>query len=328
MTACAAKPLREVYKAVDPSVVLVHTEESALAGAAGPAQDVAVAGLGSGVLVSEDGLVLTAAHVVQVADRVLVEFVTGETVWAEVLSSEPAADIALVRVERVPEGAVVARLGDSDRVEVGDQVFVIGAPYGVGHSLSVGYLSGRHRGAALGGDLPLGEFLQTDAAINQGNSGGPMFNRAGEVIGIVSHIMSQSGGFEGLGFAVSANAARELLLERPAIWSGMAGYRLAGQLAGAFNIPQPVGILVQRVARGSIAERLGLQGGEIPVEVAGATLVVGGDVILGVQGIQVGGLDSYRQIRDAIEGLAAGDEVRVEVLRGGRILELSAYWLP
>ena len=118
-----------------------------------------------------------------------------------------------MQLERRPTGAKPAPLGDSDRAEVGDQIFIVGAPLGISYSLTVGYISARRETDDLfGGFLPTEQF-QTDAAINEGNSGGPMFNMKGEVIGIVSYIISQSGGFEGLGFVITSNMAKRLLLD-------------------------------------------------------------------------------------------------------------------
>jgi S1-C subfamily serine protease len=207
-----APALEDLFGAVNESVVLVRTWESMVIARDGIAL-VPITDLGSGVLISEDGDVLTAAHVVQVADVVRVEFADGTMVGAKVVASDPAADLALLRLERVPEGAVIARLGDSDAVRVGQQIFVIGAPYGLSRTLSVGHVSARHLPGTLGGPFNLAEFFQTDAAIHRGNSGGPMLNMKGEVIGIVSYILSQSSAFEGVGFAVTSNSIDELLFE-------------------------------------------------------------------------------------------------------------------
>jgi S1-C subfamily serine protease len=250
--AAEAPSLSEVFKRVDDSVVVVRTREknplpSTMTEAA------SVAGLGSGVLISDAGEVLTAAHVVQAADEVGVEFVGGEIIRAKVISSEPAADVALLRLDRMPRGRIpVAALGDSDKVEVGEPIFVVGAPLGITHTLTAGHISARRRPKATLGGMSLAEFFQTDAAINQGNSGGPMFNMAGQVIGVVSHIISRSGGSEGLGFAVTSNLARQVLLEEKSVWSGLDGYLLSGDLARVFNLPPPgVGMLVQRIAERS-----------------------------------------------------------------------------
>ena len=205
----------KVFKRVSGSVVVILTEEKVLPPDTYEGKKVSAQGLGSGVLVSKDGKVLTAAHVVQTADTVSVEFPNGEIVKAKVVSSEPPADVALLQLERVPASAVVAKLGDSDQVGVADQIFVVGAPYGISHTLTVGHISARRTPRGEQSELGLAEFFQTDAAVNQGNFGGPMFNMNGEVIGIVSHILSQSGGFEGLGFAVRWLGSRSRAISRP-----------------------------------------------------------------------------------------------------------------
>src|SRR2546425_95825 len=195
LTAGADQALSDVFKRVNPAVVEIHTRETDVA-RGGIAQQVSVAGLGSGVLISADGKVLTAAHVVQTADAIVVEFLTGEVLKARVVSSEPAADVALLQLERAPLDSPAARLGDSDVVEVGDQVFVVGAPMGISHTLTVGHISARRRPSDSASALSLAEFFQTDAAINEGDSGGPLFNMDGEVVSVVSHILSRSGGSE------------------------------------------------------------------------------------------------------------------------------------
>ena len=171
------------------------------------------------------------------------------------------------------------------------------------------------------------EFFQTDAAINRGNSGGPMFNLNGEVIGIVSSILSQSGGSDGLGFAVTSNITRRLLLDEPSVWSGLDGYLLTGEVARAFNLPAgfEAGLLVQRVALGSLADQLGVRGGTFTAAFGDEELLLGGDVILAVEGIAIGGPDAYERIRHRmIELRAAGGTVHVTLLRGGETLELAA----
>jgi S1-C subfamily serine protease len=274
--AAPAGALGDVFKRVRGSVVVILTKERALHPDQQERKRVSVEGLGSGVLISADGKVLTAAHVVQIADRVRLEFASGEVVEARVIASEPAADVALLQLERVPDDAVVAGLGDSDQVEVANQVFVVGAPYGISHSLTVGHISARRAPGPTAGNLTLAEFFQTDAAVNEGNSGRPMFNMNGEVIGIVSHILSQSGGFEGLGFAVTANTARQLLLEQPSIWSGVHGITVTGELAELLNLPQPAGFLVLQVAENSPAQRIGLQSGTINAQIGDTRLILGG----------------------------------------------------
>jgi serine protease Do len=307
--------LGQVFKRVNPSVVIVRTKE----------KDTGATGLGSGVLVSADGKVLSAAHVVHTADEISVEFLNGETVGARVVASEPYADVSLLQLERVPSGALVAKLGDSDRVEVGEQVFVIGAPYGIGHTLTVGHLSARHKPNTVYSAMGLAEFFQTDAAINQGNSGGPMFNMRGEVIGIVSHVISKSGGFEGLGFVVTSNTTRRLLLERRSFWSGLDGVLLTGELAQALNVAQGIGVLVQRVAEQSPAAAIGLRPGTLRATIDGRNITVGGDIVLRVQGIPIAGdFVGYERMQEQLSRLAPGAMVTLTVLRGGKEVELTA----
>ena len=215
-------------------------------------------------------------------------------------------------------------LGDSGKVEVGDQIFIVGAPYGLSHTLTVGHLSARHQPNTIYSELAGAEFLQTDAAINEGNSGGPMFNLTGEVIGIVSHIISKSGGFEGLGFVVSANMVRTLLFEQRSFWSGMQGFVLRDQLAKIFNVPQSTAVLVQRVAAGSPAERTGLRPGTRKATIDGQTFLVGGDIILSVGGIQVGEPGSRERIITMRQQLVPGSPLTIVVLRDGRRVELTS----
>lgn len=316
-----ALTLGQVFKRVNPSVVVVRTRETEVA-ARGQGQTVNISGVGSGVLIAGAGKVMTAAHLVHTADEITVEFLDGEVMEARVIASEPEADAALLQLEHVPAGALVAKLGNSDNVEVGDRVFIVGAPYGIGHTLTAGHISARHKPNTVYSEFSLAEFLQTDAAINQGNSGGPMFNMAGEVIGIVSHIISKSGGFEGLGFVVTSNMAHRLLLERKALWTGMEGYVLTGDVAKAFNLPQPVGVLVQRVAERSPATLIGLRPGTMKATIDGKTLTVGGDIILAVQGIPIQDRGSYERIQERLSRLHPGAEVMITVLREGRQVEL------
>jgi S1-C subfamily serine protease len=321
----SAQDLAQIFQQVSGAVVVVRKTEIAVSHRSN-GRPVSMEGLGSGVLVSGDGKVVTAAHVVQTADTVIVEFADHGPILAEVISSEPAADVALLQLQRVPAGVKPVKLGDSDQALIGEQVFVVGAPLGISHTLTVGHLSARRKPNAAFSGMFAAEFFQTDAAINGGNSGGPMFNRNGEVIGIVSYILSQSGGSDGLGFAVTSNIARRLLLDEPSVWSGLHGYLLAGQAARAFNLPVGInaGLLVQRVASGSLADQLGVRGGSYVVTVANEEFLIGGDVILAVDGIAVGGSEAYESIRRRmIELRATGNTVHVTLLRGGEVLEVA-----
>jgi S1-C subfamily serine protease len=174
------------------------------------------------------------------------------------------------------------------------------------------------------GDPTSVELFQTDAAISPGNSGGPMFNLQGEVIGIVSRIVSRSGGSEGIGFAVTSNVARELLLDAPPFWTGLTVVPLAGDLARLLNLPQSAGLLVTHAAQDSPGAQIGLRAGGTPAVIGGVNLTLGGDIILSVAGLPVDATaGNYRRIRERLQGAQPGDPVSVIVLRGGRLLELS-----
>ncbi len=320
----SAQDLGEVYNKVNPSVVIIHTIDRVVPSGK-LKQSASMKGIGSGVLIS-DSKVITAAHVIQTASSAVVEFLSGKRFTSKVIASSPAADVALLQLEEIPDDAVVARLADSENVSIGDKIFVIGAPYGIGHALTVGYISTRHKPNTLFGGFESGEFFQTDAAINQGNSGGPIFNMHGEVIGIVSSILSKSGGFEGIGFAATSNTVRKLLLEKPTPWTGVQGYLLSGELAGILNLPQPSGLLLQRVAIGSPAYNSNLRGGSVKAVINGQSILLGGDIILSVDGIEVTGEESRLEIRKKLREINKGEKMSVSILREGKTINLSVYF--
>ncbi|MBW1766779.1 MAG: trypsin-like peptidase domain-containing protein [Deltaproteobacteria bacterium] len=317
-----AKSLKNVFQQVNPAVVVIVTKESG-SSRLKTGKPVIKGGLGSGIVVSNEGLVMTAAHVVQMADEVKVFFLDGSQVTAKVVSSAQQADIALLKLSYVPDNLQVAEFGDSDQVSIGDEVFIVGAPYGVDHTLTVGYLSGRRTSAGVCDQLTPIEFLQTDASINMGNSGGPMFSMDGKLIGIVNHILSQSGGSEGLGFATSINTAKALLLEQKTFWIGLDVYLVSGDLAKALNVPQEAGLLIQRVANESPGHKLGFRPGNIPIKIGRHKLLIGGDIVLEVQGMPISvDIKKTCEIRDTMGGLGNEERIDFKVLRGGKIVNL------
>lgn len=317
--------LKDVFSRVNPAVVVIKTLSVHDVAVSLKKDDfVKVKGLGSGVLISQDGNILTAAHVVHAADKIMVEFLDGQQIQAMVVTSAQWADIALLKLVRPPRNIEPLTLANSDTVQVGEKVFVIGAPYGLSHSLSVGYISARVNDTVLAHNMTEVELLQTDAAINSGNSGGPLFNMAGEVIGIVSHIKSRSGGFEGLGFAVSANVAKEIMKE--SFWSGVEGYFLKDKLAHVFNLPQDAGLLVQHVAEGSMGSVLGLKSSSVPVKIGKEKFLAGGDVILEFAGIKIeNSPETFEKIRAIIRKLKQDDTVELVVFRNGERLTITQW---
>jgi S1-C subfamily serine protease len=337
-TTAPAQQLRDAFRKVNQSVVTVRTKRVDVAPKPGQVMSV-VDGLGSGVLISNDGKVLTAAHVVQTADAALVEFADGQDSIARVIASDVRSDVALLQLQQLPKGISPAPLGDSDKVEVGDQIFVIGAPYGISQTLTAGHVSGRRQVDKDGEAQPYLEFLQTDAAVNGGNSGSPIFDMNGQVVGIVTTIMSQSGGSEGLAFATASNTTKRFLLDRKPFWSGIDGMLVTGPLAKALNLPQPAGFLVQRIGEGSFGSRLGVNGGTFQVTIQGTDVLLGGDVILSVNDIDVTGPsavesvavgqgDNYDRIFNSISSLKSGEPVVLKVLRAGKVMKLTTTIEP
>jgi len=315
----SAQNFGEAFRKVSPSVVVIRAK----------GRDVEAGGqssfseTGSGVLISPDGKVMTAAHVVHSMDAVTVEFLGGETVSAKVVASEPAADLSLLQLERVPPGAKSSPLANSDMIQVGDPVIIVGAPYGLSYSLSAGLISARWPPNTVYKTMPLAEFFQTTATINTGNSGGPMFSLNGEVIGIVSHNISKSGGSEGLGFVVTINTAKQLLLQKKSFWSGVEGQFLTDAQADLLNLPPGAsGFSLKTVAKGSPADDMGLRGATMIANLGGQQVPLGGDIILSLDGIKALPAN-LQKIRDVLGSKTPGGSFVVSVLRAGRVLEIT-----
>src|SRR5213593_93226 len=320
MPGAEAQTPGEVFRKVAPSVVVIRAKGRDIS-ASGQSR---FAETGSGVLISPDGKVMTAAHVVHAMDEISVEFLGGETVKAHVVASEPAADLSLLQLARVPAGAKASPLANSDPIQVGDPVIIVGAPYGLSYSLSNGLISARWKPNTVYKTMPLAEFFQTTATINTGNSGGPMFDMNGQVIGIVSHNISKSGGSEGLGFVVTINTAKKLLLEKKSFWSGVEGLILPDHIADLLNLPPGMtGFILKTVAKGSPADEIGLRAATMIVDFGGTPVPLGGDILLSVEGIPVGSGGSLAKIRDLLGSKASGDSFKVTALRAGRVLELT-----
>jgi len=313
----SATDFYELFKKVDPSVVVLHTYTSSAV------TSKEQRGLGSGVVISDDGKILTAAHVVHSTDSIDVEFRTGERYLAHVIGTEPSADLALLQLDKFPKDLNIAQLGDSKQVNVGNEIFIIGSPYGLHHTLTTGHISAKHSGQSLGKMFIDGDFFQTDAAINKGNSGGPVFNLNGKVIGIVSHIKSNSGGNEGLGFIVTSNTARRLMLDRKNYWTGLNGILITPTIAKAINYPLEEGVLIQTIAYGSVADKFGLKEGYIPAKIGKDDFLLGGDIIVNIVDIPFTGRESLKLIRERIEKMNSGELIELNIYREGKFTTLS-----
>lgn len=318
-TSVNAQDLSTLFEQLDSSVVTIEVVEYKVK----DQKVTSSGGIGSGVIISKDGLILTAAHVVDSANEISVKLQNGTTFPADVISSSTVADVALLKLRAVPPNLKYATLGDSKNSKVGEQILIIGAPRGLEHSLSVGHIS-RKMNKNMISNGEMAGFIQTDASINQGNSGGPMFNLKGEVIGIVSFILTNSGGFEGLGFAVDIDTAKKVLFDVNSFWTGFDGVFLNEGLAGVFNVPQKSGVLIQRVAPNSFAAKVGLKPGVFQAEILGQNMWLGGDIVLSIQGLSCNAPHDLGSIKKQIESLKIGDKVLIEVLRKGKVLILES----
>ena len=310
-----SQSLADLFDETSKSVVVIGTIQNKQLGG-GIRNVVSEAGLGSGVLISEDGLIWTAAHVVQTAEDLRVKFQDGTIKGARVISSSPTTDLALIQVIGGASGQKPARIGSSDEMRVGDDIYVIGAPKGLEYSLSRGIISGRITEDADGFGAFNSEFLQVDAAINPGNSGGPIFNMKGEVVAIASFILTESGGFEGIGFAATSKMAQEELSTNR-IYGGIDGINVFGPIADALNIPGG-GFLIQNVSSKGLGAQLGLQGGTIKAEIEGQELLLGGDVIIELAGFSIHNSEGELAARKKINSLPEGSQVEVKFLRAGK----------
>jgi serine protease Do len=236
-------------------------------------------GQGSGFIISSDGLVLTNAHVVREAKQVTVKLSDRREFSAKVLGSDPATDIAVLKLDA--QGLPTVQLGDAKQVQVGDYVLAIGAPYGFEQTATQGIVSAK--GRSLPGDSVV-PFIQTDAAVNPGNSGGPLFDAAGRVVGVNAQIYSQSGGFQGLAFSIPVDVALKVKDQIVAHGKveharlGVALQDLTAPLASSFGLGAPDGALVSSVQPESAAAKAGLKAGDVITAIDGEPVRVAGDV--------------------------------------------------
>ncbi len=317
-----AQDLADLFENNKHSVVTIYTAEEENLGTGDPRTFTSNMGLGSGILI-RDNMVLTAAHVVANAETIMVEFFDGEKIEAETYRISRIADVAVIKLKSIPSSARVAVIGNSDETRIGEDIFVIGAPMGLPYSLSRGVISGRHTENKITSDGNMLEFFQTDAAINTGNSGGPMFNYKGEVIGIVSSILTRSGGFEGIGFAATSEVAKSLLTSRSSKYFGIEALILSYEYARILNVPQESGWLIQHVVKGSPAGSIGLKGGFRKVTLSGEEILLGGDIILAVDDIIISNEESVFKLLDHLDSVESAATHKIKVLRAGQIMEFN-----
>jgi Do/DeqQ family serine protease len=317
----------DVVSRVSPAVITIHSEMRVRAAQQYPFMDDPMfrqffgdrvpqqlpeqrrSGLGSGVIISTDGYILTNHHVVDGAEQIKVDLNDNRTLDARVVGSDPPSDLAVLKVDAA--NLPVLALGDSDKVRVGDVVLAIGNPLGIGQTVTMGIISakGRQTGMSSGS---FEDFLQTDAPINQGNSGGALVSTNSELVGINSQILSPSGGSIGIGFAIPSNMARTItdtLVKTGKVRRGQLGItvvKLNSEPAKELGIKETKGLGVAQVQPGSAADRAGLRKG---------------DVITSFNGVEMTDPNVFRNL---VASTAPGTEVSLTVIRDGREQQIRA----
>ena len=280
---------------------------------------------GSGFLVDTEGHVVTNSHVVAEADKVEVKLGSSDTTYdAEVVGTDPATDVALLKVDAPADSLHPLALADSSKVEVGEPVVAIGNPFGLDRTVTAGIVSAIQRQIQAPNGFSISHVIQTDAAINPGNSGGPLIDSSGRVIGINSQIQTGGGGNGnvGIGFAVPINTAREVVTqieehgEVKHAYLGISGGSITPDLAKALKLPVEEGVLVNEVVKGGPADQAGLKGGDTSATIEGASFRLGGDIITEVDGEKVGGME---EVINQVNAAAPGDKMDLTVDRDGEI---------
>jgi serine protease Do len=268
-------------------------------------------GVGSGVIVSPDGIIVTNNHVVSEAQEIKVTLYDKREFDAEVVGTDPKSDVAVIRVKAAPNDLKAIALGDSSRIRLGDVVLAIGNPFGVGQTVTMGIVSAKGRadvGIIAGG---YEDFIQTDAAINPGNSGGALVNMEGQLIGINTAILSRTGGYQGIGFAIPTNMVSPIMESLKKYgkvtrgWLGVAIQDVDQELSTTMKLPTSRGVLISDVTPGSPAQRAGLKRGDVVVKIEG-------------QAVETTG-----HFRNAIALGGSGKKVNLELYREGKLEKLA-----
>jgi S1-C subfamily serine protease len=280
--------------------------------------------LGSGFVVDKAGHVVTNYHVIQGAKQVRVSFSNGASMKSKVQGTDPSSDLAVLKIDASSRALTPLPLGNSDEMQVGDPVVAIGNPFGLDRTVTAGIVSAIQRAITAPNGYTIDHVIQTDAAINHGNSGGPLLNRQGQVIGVNSQIETgdnSAGGNVGVGFAIPSNTVKTVIaqlirqghIDRAFI--GIGAVPITRDLARVFRLPVSHGLLVQSVEPRSGAAKAGLEAGTTQVVLAGESYNLGGDILVEADGKPVSSLGT---LRDLVAAKKPGDTLRLVVYRNGK----------
>jgi S1-C subfamily serine protease len=283
--------------------------------------------LGSGFVIDKAGHIVTNQHVVAGAKTVEVSFSDNESLKARVVGVDPSTDVAVLQVDARSRALTPLVLGASDSLQVGDPVVAIGNPFGLDRSITAGIVSALQRPITAPNGFTIDHVIQTDAALNHGNSGGPLLNAAGEVVGVSSQIQTAgSNGSVGVGFAIPINTVKDVTAQlikngkAEHAFLGIEGKTVTTQVVRLFHLPASRGVLVARVCKGSGAAKAGLKAATNNVVVAGESWPLGGDLIVRIDGA---GLVSTDRLRSLVTTKKPGDSVTLELFRNSNRLSVE-----
>jgi S1-C subfamily serine protease len=324
----ASNVVNQIYKADGGGVAFIEAEVPAsepqgFSPFGEPESERGGTATGSGIVIDTEGHVLTNNHVVEGASKISVKLGASDTAYdATVVGTDPATDIAVLKVDAPQSQLHPLTLGHSSEVEVGDPVVAIGNPFGLDRTVTSGIVSALQRQIQAPNGFSIDNVIQTDAAINPGNSGGPLLNAEGEVIGINSQIETggSGSGNVGIGFAIPIDTVRAELNQLITsgqvehAFLGISGGTITPDLARALNLPVKQGVIVQSVVKNGPAEKAGIEGGNTTATIEGSEVSLGGDIITEVNGKKISGMEEVVEI---VNKAQAGDELELTIIHNG-----------